>query len=299
MSCMLLAQDDYYTVIAQKGDGIFSILRKQGLDPVKYYEDFLTLNTSNIKDGSMLHIGREYKIPHALDSFKKTGVKVQIKGETENPIFEEELAKMSLKSKALKNAVYYLITEDQVEGKNKFVADVTTDLAAELMEHGATVYIFEDTDQALLKENQGQSKTERMGLYIEAINKRYLQNAGKYQRLLLIRSNGLIENGSMDVAVYHHNKSEKGQRFAENIQKVFKEHSVSKRSFKDIKMIFEDKNSLYLAKNTLPAVSLLTIGNRSKESANEYIPVRSDKKAFANWLTNGILKDYADITIEE
>ncbi|WP_165769892.1 N-acetylmuramoyl-L-alanine amidase [Flagellimonas pacifica] len=299
MPCLLLAQNDYYTVVAQKGDGIFSILRKQGLDPVKYYEDFLTLNTEDIKDGSMLHVGREYKIPQAMDSFKKTGVRVQMKDETENPIFDKELAEMSLKSKALKNAVYYIVAENQAKSQNKFIDDVTTGLAAELMVHGATVYVFDDTDEKPSTENMKSEKTERMGQYIEAINKRYLQNTGKYQRLLLIRANGLIENGNMDVAVYHHNKSEKGQRFAENIQNVFKKHSVSNRSYKDIKMIFEDKNSLYLAKNTLPTVSLLTIGNRSKASAEDHIPVRSDKKAFTNWITNGILKDYADITIEE
>src|SRR5690606_40436879 len=52
-------------------------------------------------------------------------------------------------------------------------------------------------------------------------------------------------SSDLDVAVYHYNKSEQGQRFAENIQNVFKQNSVSNRSYKNVDLIFEDKNSLY------------------------------------------------------
>ncbi|KQC31048.1 N-acetylmuramoyl-L-alanine amidase [Flagellimonas eckloniae] len=298
MSTMLLAQENEHKVIAEQGDGIFSILRKQGLDPAKYYEKFITLNIENIKDGSMLHVGREYIIPKAKDSFKETGVRVQMSNGTVDPIFDAELATMSRKSNSLKNAVYYLIAENKIEAENKFTDDIIKSLAAELMVHGATVFVIESGDEKVV-ERKPLSEVEKMGAYVETINKRYLQNNGKYQRLLIIRANGLIKNGNMDVAVYHHNKSEKGQRFAENIQSVFKRNSISNRSYKDINTIFQDKNSLYLAKNTLPAITLLTIDSGSKISKKDGIPVRSDKKSFTNWVTSGILKDYADLSIEE
>ena len=47
-------QRNSYTVIAESGDGIYSILRKQGVDPVKYYQAFIELNEENIKDGSFM-----------------------------------------------------------------------------------------------------------------------------------------------------------------------------------------------------------------------------------------------------
>ncbi len=297
MSFMLLAQDNFYTVTAEKGDGIFSMLRKQGLDPAKHYEAFITLNIKDIKDGSMLHVGREYRIPKTMDSFKNTGMKVQISEGTETPIFDAELADMSHESSTLKDAVYYLIAENQTKEENKFVSDITKSLAADLMVHGATVFIVENKNEKIT-DSESLTEVERMGWYVETINKRYLQNTGKYQRLLIIRANGLIKNGNVDVAVYHHNKSKKGQRFAQNIQNVFKENSISNRSYKDINMIFKDKSSLYLAKNTLPAVSLLTIDGSAKTVGKDAIPVHSDKKSFANLITNGILKDYADLEIE-
>lgn len=294
---VLQAQEGTYTIIAEQGDGIFSVLRKQGLNPGKYYQEFISLNKENIKDGSMLHVGREYIIPEAEDSLKNTGLRVAMSEGTEESIFDDELANMPYKSTVLKNAVYYLIAENKIKGENKFVNDIIKSLAAELMVHGATVFVIEDGDASEM--DTALTEVERMGIYVETVNKKYLQNVGKYQRLLIIRANGLIDNGNMDVAVYHHDNSEQGQRFAQNIQNVFKKNSVSSRSYKDINTIFEDKNSLYLAKNTLPAISLLTIDNVFKTLRKDGISVESDKESFANWVTSGILKDYADLSIEE
>ncbi|MBO0321411.1 N-acetylmuramoyl-L-alanine amidase [Muricauda sp. CAU 1633] len=293
------AQDLPNTVIAEQGDGIFSLLRKQGLDPVKHYEEFIKLNEEKIKDGSFLQVGVAYQIPKTTDSFKKTGVQILGENGTEEPIFDKELAKMSLKSEKLKDAVYYLIVENDAHQDNGFVKETTQNLASELMVHGAQVYILGNESPEILEETEAETDyTQKMDAYIDAINKRYLQNSGKYQRVLVIRDNAVTGRGNMNVAVYHYNKSEEGQRLAENIQNVFKKNSVS-RSPENSNMIFEDSNSLYLAKNTLPAVSLLTLDNDSPKSVEEKISVRPNKKLLANLLTNGIMNDFADLEIEE
>lgn len=286
----------YYTVTAAQGDGIFSLLRKQGLDPAKHYEEFVKLNSGNIKDGSFLQVGLEYKIPQAEDALKKTGVVVSTDEGVEEPIFDRELAQMSLKSDKLKDAVYYIITENSNGSENGFVKDVAESLAADLLVHGAKVYLMGDevsqnTGDVVLTEN------EKMGSYIDAINKRYLQNSGKYQRVLIIRADGVSGRENMDVAVYHY-KSEQGQRFAENIQNVFKRNSISNRSYKSVDMIFEDRNSLYLAKNILPAISLLTL-EKASDTSKEKIAVRPDKKRFASLISDGIMNDYVDLEFEK
>lgn len=286
----------YYTVTAAQGDGIFSLLRKQGLDPAKHYEEFVKLNSGNIKDGSFLQVGVEYKIPQAEDALKKTGVVVSTDEGVEEPIFDRELAQMSLKSDKLKDAVYYIITENSNGSENGFVKDVAESLAADLLVHGAKVYLMGDevsqnTGDVVLTENQ------KMGSYIDAINKRYLQNSGKYQRVLIIRADGVSGRENMDVAVYHY-KSEQGQRFAENIQNVFKRNSISNRSYKSVDMIFEDRNSLYLAKNILPAISLLTL-EKASDTSKEKIAVRPDKKRFASLISDGIMNDYVDLEFEK
>ena len=295
-SAIFAQTDDYYKVVAEQGDGIFSLLRKQGLDPVKHYEEFIKLNSENIKDGSFLKVGVSYKVPVVEDSYKKTGivVKTDIK---EEPIFNEELGEMSSKSDRLKNAVYYLIVEDGSESANGFVEDITRRLAAELMVNGAKVYVVGDELAKDTLPDVPLTETQKMGRYIEVVNKRYLQNNGKYQRVLFIQANGVTDYGNMDVAVYHYNNSEQGQRFAENIQNVFKKNSVANKSIRSSNMIFEEQSNLYLAKNMLPAVSLLTLENVSNNS-REKIPVRPNKEQFANWISSGIMNDYVNLEIE-
>ncbi|WP_422349173.1 hypothetical protein [Flagellimonas sp.] len=296
MNAMLLAQDNFYTVKAEKGDGIFSMLRKQGLDPVKHYEAFIDLNKNNIKEGSLLQIGKEYRIPVTNDSYKSKGIRVLAAQQAEEPIFDKELGGMSHEGKTLNNAVYYLITEDSTSSQNKFVADIAKNLAAELLEQGATVFVLGNDDQG---ENIAPlDPKERLGNYVDAINKKYLQNHGKYQRLLIIRANGILQAGNLDVSVLHHGNSEQGQRLAENLQHVFKANSTVKKANIDSKA-FDDKSTLFLARNTLPAISLITVNKRSQDRAVDAIPVRSDKRKFANWITDGILKDYADLQIEQ
>ena len=205
---------------------------------------------------------------------------------------------MHRKSERINDAVYYLIVDSGKNVDNAFVEDVAQSLAADLMVHGAKVYILGDEiPETALNDTVVVTENQRMGKYIEVVNKRYLQNSGKYQRVLIIRANGVTEKGDMDVAVYHYNKSDQGQRFAENIKNVFKKNSITNKSYKDGNMIFEDQNSLYLAKNMLPAISLLTLENASKES-NDKIAVRPDKKKFAGWISNGIMNDYVDLEIE-
>ena len=135
------------------------------------------------------------------------------------------------------------------------------------------------------------------GDYIKVINKRYLQNTGKYQRVLVIRAENVSERSNMDVAVYHYNKSTQGQRFAQNLQNVFKENNISNRSVDEASLIFEDQTSLYLAKNILPAISLLTLKNTSDLSDSK-ISLKPNKKEFANLISNGIMNDYADLELE-
>ncbi len=296
MTISTSSQEAYRTAVAESGDGIFSILRKEGINPSKYYADFVSLNESNIKNGSELHVGREYKLPNAPDSFKSLGKHIVLPTNIEKEIFDDELSKMTFKSDKLKDAVYYLIAEDNVSNKEtkKFTDDITKDLAKRLLENGAKVYVIEkeiSTDEI--------DKLETTQAYIDIINKRFLRNTGKYQRLLVVRTNGLIGQLKTDVSIYHHNKSVDGERFASNIQSVLNRNNINKIVVKDNLETFEDQENLFLAKNMLPALTIVEIGNTNIQKNKKALSVRPDKKALAKWLSSGIFKDYADVEVEE
>ena len=309
---LLLGQTNQHLVVAESGDGIFSILRKQGLNPAKYYAEFVELNKKKLRNGSELHLGRAYIIPYAEDSFKKTAVQVKADKNIEESIFKTELVQISPKSTKLKNAVIYLISGNSRMGTsssvNKITDEITVNLAQELMVHGAQVYLIqsEAEGEATLVPEAKYTKTEgamadlsQMQEYVEIINKKYLKHHGKYQRLLITRVNDNITNAHCEVSVYHHNSSEDGKRIAANIQHTFNENSIESKPFKEYTEIFTDKNNLYLAKNALPAITLIEIGSGKKPSIEDVILVNSNRELLSNIITNGVLNDYADLEIEK
>ena len=292
-----LSQVANETVVAKSGDGIFSILRDEGIDPTKYYLEFVELNSENLINGSELRVGKEYQLPNAQDSFKNMGRLISLGSSEEKPLFEGEMSKMTIKSDKLKNAVYYLISENMASDKKagKFSQDITRDLAWRLLENGARVYVIASEFQ-----KEETSKMENAQDYVDIINKRFLRNSGKYQRLLMVRANGEMDRKNLDISIYHHDSNDDGERLAANIQSVFKRYNTNKIVVQDSPDTFAGKENLFLAKNLLPALTLVEIGDRStNEKQIKSLSVRPDKKALATWLGNGIFRDYAELEIED
>ncbi|EMR01244.1 N-acetylmuramoyl-L-alanine amidase family protein [Cesiribacter andamanensis] len=61
----LLAQETHPTATAERGDGIYTLLRKHGLDPAQYLKPFVALNRDKLGKDSSLHVGRTYLLPLA------------------------------------------------------------------------------------------------------------------------------------------------------------------------------------------------------------------------------------------
>lgn len=296
-TALSLGQDSIQTVIAQPGDGIFSILRKQGIHPKKYYEAFLELNEGHIKNGSELKQGWPYKIPFAPDSFKNMGRAISLPEGTETPLFDVELAKLDLKSEELKNAVYYLVVEN--EGQNNFIAPMATNLASRLLVNGAKVYLIKNTvDIGQTADTDLEAKALfRAQQYVDVVNKRYLKNQGKYQRLLILRGNGSLQSKNLDVSFYHHDGSDEGEKLADNLEAIFGRYSKKTGKSKDTPSVFADNQSLFLARNMLPPITVLSISDAVAQPVRHL--VRKDQRALTRWIANGMLQDYADLEIED
>ena len=311
---VLLGQNSYTTVIAQRGDGIFSILRKEGLNPAKYYAEFVALNEENLRNGSELHLGRTYRIPLAEDSFKKTGINIALDSKEEGAIFEEELAQLNHKSEKLKDAVIYLISGsdllDETPTNNRVTEEINKRLAKELIVHGAKVYVI-SSEKKTIPTKSGNLKNDtsegamadlaQMQDYLGTINKKFLQHPGKYQRLLITRVKGEITDTYCDVSIYHHVASKDGKRIANNIQNLFQEQSITRKTVDQYKEIFTDKHNLYLAKNALPAITLIELETSSEKSlANKNTMIlRSNKALFTDLIANGVLNDYAELNLQD
>jgi len=298
-------------VKAERGDGIFSLLRKQGLDPSKYYAEFVELNEADLKNGSELHLDREYILPDAPDSFKKMALNVTEDTKENLPIFDEELAQISLKSDKLHDAVLYLLPGVNGIKESKPLRNtrnqIMKDVAKELMVHGAKVYLVKEVevddetiaDNSNLNVENAIANRNQMQYFVGAINRHSLQNAGKYQRVVVLNFNEDAESSTYyEVSIFHHEKSAKGERFAQTLQGIFAKNSI-KDSPKNPIDVFENANNLYLVKNVLPTVTMIDITGSNKTTTTGRISITPRENLLTNIITNGVLTDYANLSIEE
>ncbi|WP_040664506.1 N-acetylmuramoyl-L-alanine amidase family protein [Nafulsella turpanensis] len=172
----LFAQTDSTAVRAKEGEGVYSLLRRFGLNPAEHLQAFLELNKERLGEGNSLLLHKSYSLPVATtsatvpeaeagDSVAGAGVPVvaevpavEIKKEASVlniPLFGKNNARVEVKDQQLKGAVYYLLSghggpDPGAIGQygpyqlseDEYAYDVTIRLARRLMEHGAMVYMI-------------------------------------------------------------------------------------------------------------------------------------------------------------
>ena len=292
---VLLSQTKLDTVVAQNGDGIFSILRKSGIHPVNYYVDFLELNKDAIKGASELVAGRKYVLPYAPDSFKNMGTFIQLDKEEEQPLFDTELVQMKQRDSTLNNTVYHLIYKGEAPnntGENSLDAFILK-LSKDLMERGARIYVLNQNTTSASRDStltEVENTVANFGELTSIVNKNYLKNNGSYQRVLLIRDSKLAKN-RISIAMYHYINSIDGQRLAESFREIFKKNAIGKVKTGHGISPFTDEPNIYLAKNLIPSVTIMDINGVPEEG----IQVGSVQSALPQLITKAIVEDYANM----
>jgi len=285
------SQDSLQTVVAKDGDGIFSMLRNEGIDIVKYYAEFLELNEEKIKNGSHLIVGEEYVIPDAPDSFKRRGTKIVMPDARETPIFEGELATLNIKDSTLKHAVFYVLTNKGKgieEGVKKSKDGIAERMARKLLQSSARVYLLNS------------SSIDSLDLidFVSVINKKYLKHTGDYQRLLVINTDAIGTKAKTDVRVYHYAESKEGKKFADNILKVFGKNTIKYKSLNEYAEVFIDADNIAFAKNILPTITFIDMGTK-RANDKKALKVTTNKKNIADLITSGIFSDYSNTVFED
>ena len=99
------AQEQFPKVMAQEGDGIYSLLRRHGVSPTKHYNSFVEMNAEDLGEDETLIMGRTYILPDTLSVEEVE----RVEGIT-YPIFGQEFKRVDKASDRLANTVYYLIS---------------------------------------------------------------------------------------------------------------------------------------------------------------------------------------------
>lgn len=324
----MVAQDSLKTVIAEKGDGIYSLLRKQGVDPYITYDDFIALNLPRLRDSLHLYEGMTYVLPKTIEDSlevvkeetKVAGIKNSAEGISYD-IFGEKYAEVTGKSERLEGTVYYLISGHggpdpgamtQYGGKSisedEYAYDVTLRLARELLSHGAQVYVIvrdpDDgiRDEQILEMDKDElvlpdqtiplNQKDRLEQRVDAVNKLYLKHKGKHQRLVVTHVDSRSKGQNIDVFFYYHEKSSNGKKLAESIHDTFKKKYKKYQPNRSYSGTFEDRSNLYLVRKTLPAMTFIEIGNIRNKKDQQRILDYDNRQALAKWISEGVILDF-------
>ena len=220
----------------------------------------------------------------------------------------------------MNGTIYYLVSghggpdpgavvrhNGQLIGEDEYAYDVTLRLARELLGHGAEVYLIVkddddgirddrilklDTDEEVEGEKIPRGQLARLKQRTEAVNKLYKQNRGKYQRLLVTHVDSRSQGTAIDVFFYHHEKSKNGKRLAESIHNTFLRKYKKFQPNRSYRGTFTARSSLYVVKNTLPAMAYIEIGNIRSKKDQRRILDPDNRQALAKWISEGLILDY-------
>ncbi len=319
----MLAQDSLFVAIAEKGDGIYSFLRKNGVDPYDSYNDFIALNEAKLKDSTHLLEGIAYTIPVKEVESKKSSSKADTY--TTYEIFGKKHEKVFPKSKRLNGTVYYLVSghggpdpgamtkyKGRSISEDEYAYDITLRMAKELLSHGALVYIIVRDkndgirDAKILKMDKDEvvypnkkiplNQKLRLEQRVSVVNELYKKHKGKHQRLLVTHIDSRSTGQNIDVFFYHHEKSKNGKRLAESIHQTFKKKYERYQPNRSYTGTFEDRSGLYVVKKTLPAMAFIEIGNIRNSKDQKRILDYDNRQALAKWISEGIILDYESST---
>lgn len=327
-SVFCVGQDSLKTVVAEPGDGILSLLRKQGVDPYDVFDEFVKLNNDNLRDSVHLIAGKTYVMPHVkldtvsiVDSLQQQSTEIKELESVSYDIFGEKHKNVIKKSDRLEGNVYYLVSghggpdpgamgvyAGKTIAEDEYAYDITLRLAKELMAHGAKVYIIiQDPDdgirddfileidhdeEAYLDKRIPLNQVARLKQRVEIVNDLYKSNKGKYQRLIVTHVDSRSVGQNIDVFFYHHEHSKNGKKLAESIHKTFQAKYKKYQPNRTYSGTFEDRTSLFLVKKTHPAMTFIEIGNIRNAKDQVRIVDPDNRQALAKWIGEGVLLDF-------
>lgn len=323
-----LSAQEYQTIKAKKGDGIYSILKKNGYTSSEYFDLFIELNKSKLGKNNTLISGRTYRLPMKSDTISivpKTLSIPSTKAEKQpqkiiQEIYGKTYREIIQKSKELSGAVYYLESghggpdpgaignlDGHILAEDEYAYDVTLRLARNLTERGASVYmIIRDAndgirDEQFLRSDKDEvcfpnsqiplSQLARLKQSTNAVNQLHKQNKGKLQRLVVIHVDSRSTNENIDVFFYHDKGSVTGKKLANTLKQTFEQKYAMHQPNRGYSGSVSFRN-LYVIKNSVVPSVFIELGNINHTRDQKRIIIPDNRQAVANWLRDGLIEDY-------
>lgn len=311
----VFAQNGGEKAVAERGDGIYTLLQRNGLDPGVHTTRFIELNQDVLNKNNILFEGTVYTLPPANPEESNV---------VEYPIFGERYAKVTFKDQKLKGAVYYLLAGHggpdpgavtkygrYTISEDEYAYDVTLRLARRLIEHGARVYMVVRSDDGIRDESiLAMSPDEvaypdltipanhmmRLKQRTDIVNNLYAkhQHQGAFQRMIAVHIDSRSHGENIDVFFYHHRRSRSGERLANHIHQTFNEKYALHQPGRKYDGTVIHRSGLYVVRHTTPPAVFIELGNiRNSRDQLRFI-LQNNRQALANWIAEGIIADFQE-----
>lgn len=308
-------------VVAKSGDGIYSVLKRNGLDPKHYTDAFIEINKNKLGKDNSLYRGTSYKLPNLDIGVAEPAPNAKLSTQTRNyEIFGEKYAKVEIESDELKGAIYYLVSghggpdpgavgryNNQQVCEDEYAYDVTLRMARELIKKGATVYMITRDkndgirDESILKADKDEvcypnrtiplNQMKRLRQRVDATNKLYRKNPKAFQRVIIMHVDSRSKGQNIDIFFYHDQRSKTGKKTAQTLQRTFHDKYAQHQPGRGYHGTVSARN-LYVLKNTYPVGVYIELANINHSRDIKRLIIADNRQAVANWLTQGLVTDF-------
>ncbi|MBK3519632.1 N-acetylmuramoyl-L-alanine amidase family protein [Carboxylicivirga marina] len=308
MHAFLFSQvsSDYKSSKPKAGEGLHSFLIRHDLAPKEHQSVFIELNKGKFGKNNSLLAHHSYLIPNT-------------EVELYEPLYGRERERFPLESSKLKGSSFYLVTghggpDPGAIGKygnhelheDEYAYDITLRLAKKLQENGAKVHLVIQDEDDGIRDNQilrydnhetcgnkqiPLDQNKRLKQRALEVNKLYKQDTETYRRCLIIHLDSRSKRKQIDVFFYHHKKSKSGKKLAYQLRDTFDEKYKRHQPSRGFSGTVSDRN-LYVLRNTTPVSVFVELGNIQNFRDQQRFVKSDNRQALANWLYDGIKKDF-------
>ena len=308
----------------KEGDGVTTFLQRYNCNTPKLRKEFMQLNKNKFtKDGGLI-LGRTYTLPKGAgttESNERGSKRKKKNTKICEPLFGSRYENVTVSSHDLEGACFYLVSghggpDPGAIGKvgnrelheDEYAYDIILRLGRSLLQHGAKVYfIIQDEKDGIRNDRYlDNSKREtcmgdpipldqlaRLQQRCDKINKLYYRDKSKYKRAVFIHVDSRSKTDQVDVFFYHCEGSRYGQRLAEHIHETFGRKYDKHQPNRGFSGTVSARN-LYVLKRSNPPAVFLELGNIQNEKDRNRLILESNRQALADWICQGIIKDYKD-----
>ncbi len=295
-----------HTDTPKTGEGLGAFLLRNGYNVERYKAKFIELNKAKLgKDNSLL-LGVTYTFPSKNDN-------------AHEPLLGAKYQDVKLTSHTLEGATYYLVSghggpDPGAMGtysghelcEDEYAYDIMLRLARELLSRGAKVHIIiQDAhngirDDAFLAPDKNETcmgaeiplqQSARLQQRAEAINRLWSKDKQSYSRAVFLHIDSRSEKKRIDIFLYHHAKSQKGERLANTMRKKFEQKYQQYQPNRGFNGTVSHRN-LQVLNQTNPVAVFLELGNIQNSQDQQRFVKPDNRQAVAKWMAEGLEDDY-------